>query len=62
MTFKWRGKPVFVRHRPQSEIDEVRAVDTTTLRHPQTDQERVQVRSFENGQRLRAAAGWFVAG
>lgn len=43
VTFKWRGKPVFVRHRPQSEIDEVRAVDASTLRHPQTDEERVQV-------------------
>lgn len=44
MTFKWRGKPVFVRHRPQSEIEEVRAVDVSTLRDKQKDEERVQVR------------------
>lgn len=44
MTFKWRGKPVFVRHRPQSEIDEVRAVDVNSLRDKQKDEERTQVR------------------
>jgi ubiquinol-cytochrome c reductase iron-sulfur subunit len=42
MTFKWRGKPVFVRHRPQSEIEEVRQVDVSSLRHKQTDEERTQ--------------------
>ncbi|EGD82354.1 Rieske iron sulfur protein [Salpingoeca rosetta] len=40
VTFKWRGKPVFVRHRTQKEIDEVRAVDVASLRHKETDQER----------------------
>jgi ubiquinol-cytochrome c reductase iron-sulfur subunit len=42
VTFKWRGKPVFVRHRPQSEIDTERKVDVKHLRHPQTDEERTQ--------------------
>ncbi|XP_041454466.1 cytochrome b-c1 complex subunit Rieske, mitochondrial-like [Lytechinus variegatus] len=42
MTFKWRGKPLFVRHRTQEEIDEVVAVDVGSLRDPQHDKERVQ--------------------
>eukprot|EP00056_Hartaetosiga_gracilis_P018639 m.11397 g.11397 ORF g.11397 m.11397 type:complete len:258 (+) comp6900_c0_seq1:52-825(+) len=41
VTFKWRGKPVFVRHRPQSEIDTERAVDISTLRHKESDDDRV---------------------
>ncbi len=36
----WRGKPVFVRYRTQKEIDEADAVDVSTLRDPQTDDER----------------------
>ena len=43
MTFKWRGKPVFVRHRPQAEVDAVRAVDVSTLRHKETDEARTKV-------------------
>lgn len=39
---KWRGKPVFIRHRSQKEIDEANAVDVSTLRDPQTDSDRVQ--------------------
>lgn len=39
--FKWRGKPLFVRHRTQEEIDDVRNVDLNTLRDPQHDDERV---------------------
>lgn len=39
--FKWQGKPLFVRHRSQDEIDTVRAVDITTLRDPQHDADRV---------------------
>ncbi|XP_033626259.1 cytochrome b-c1 complex subunit Rieske, mitochondrial-like [Asterias rubens] len=41
MTFKWRGKPLFVRHRTQAEIDDVVSVDVSSLRHPQQDSERV---------------------
>lgn len=40
-TIKWRGKPLFVRHRTQEEIDQVRAVDVSTLRDPETDEQRV---------------------
>jgi len=42
MTFKWRGKPLFIRHRTQEEIDTEAAVDVSTLRDPQSDSERVQ--------------------
>lgn len=40
-TIKWRGKPLFVRHRTQEEIDQVRAVDVSSLRDPETDEDRV---------------------
>lgn len=39
---KWRGKPVFIRHRTQGEIDEARQVDWKSLRDPQTDDSRVK--------------------
>jgi ubiquinol-cytochrome c reductase iron-sulfur subunit len=40
VTVKWRGKPVFVRHRTKKEIDEARAVPLAELRDPATDEER----------------------
>uniref|UniRef100_A0A4D5RA44 Cytochrome b-c1 complex subunit Rieske, mitochondrial n=1 Tax=Scolopendra viridis TaxID=118503 RepID=A0A4D5RA44_SCOVI len=40
MTFKWRGKPLFVRHRTQQEIDAEASVDLSVLRDPQPDSER----------------------
>jgi len=46
MTFKWRGKPLFVRHRTDEEIDREANVDVSTLRDPQTDAERVQDPKF----------------
>ena len=39
--FKWRGKPLFVRHRTQEEIDSVNSVDAASLRDPQEDADRV---------------------
>lgn len=39
---KWRGKPVFIRHRTQDEIHEAREVDWKSLRDPQSDEGRVQ--------------------
>merc|ERR1712139_72820 len=42
MTVKWRGKPVFIRHRSQAEIDSARSVDVNTLRHQESDEERVK--------------------
>ncbi len=42
VTFKWRGKPVFVGHRTEEEIEKARAVDIAELRDPQPDEARVQ--------------------
>ena len=39
---KWRGKPVFIRHRTQDEIDEACKVDWKVLRDPQPDDDRVK--------------------
>ena len=41
-TVKWRGKPVFVRHRTKKEIESARADDKVHLRDQETDAERVQ--------------------
>ena len=38
---KWRGKPVFIDHRPPERIAEARAVDLNELIDPQTDGDRV---------------------
>ncbi|ORZ39518.1 Rieske [2Fe-2S] iron-sulfur domain-containing protein [Catenaria anguillulae PL171] len=37
---KWRGKPIFIRHRTQDEIQEAASVDVASLRHPESDAER----------------------
>lgn len=37
---KWRGKPVFIRHRTQAEIEEAKSVDWEKLRDPQKDEDR----------------------
>jgi ubiquinol-cytochrome c reductase iron-sulfur subunit len=39
---KWRGKPVFIRHRTQAEIEEARSVDWKGFRDPQADEDRVK--------------------
>ena len=39
---KWRGKPVFIRHRTEDEINEANAVDVKSLRDPQKDEERTK--------------------
>ena len=39
---KWRGKPVFVRHRTPQEIEQARAVNVADLPDPQADAQRVQ--------------------
>ncbi|XP_062845740.1 cytochrome b-c1 complex subunit Rieske, mitochondrial [Trichomycterus rosablanca] len=41
MTFKWRGKPLFVRHRTEKEITAEAEVDLSQLRDPQHDRDRV---------------------
>ena len=42
VTVKWRGKPVFVRHRTPKEIQEARSAPLDQLRDPASDQSRVQ--------------------
>ena len=42
VTIKWRGFPVFVRHRTETEIEEARAVPLDALKDPETDAQRVK--------------------
>lgn len=42
VTFKWRGKPLFIRHRTAEEISTETAVTLSSLRDPQHDSERVK--------------------
>lgn len=42
VTIKWRGLPVFVRHRTPAEIEEAKAVPLTDLKDPQTDAQRTK--------------------
>jgi ubiquinol-cytochrome c reductase iron-sulfur subunit len=42
ITIKWRGSPVFIRHRTAEEIQAARSVDVSDLRDPQPDEARVQ--------------------
>ncbi|KAI9300329.1 cytochrome b-c1 complex subunit Rieske [Cunninghamella echinulata] len=42
VTIKWRGKPVFIRHRTQDEIAEANQINIAELRDPQQDAERVK--------------------
>lgn len=39
---KWRGKPVFVRHRTESEIEEAKSAHWQAFRDPQSDDDRVK--------------------
>lgn len=40
VTFKWRGKPLFIRHRTAEEISVEQSVAPSSLRDPQHDGER----------------------
>ena len=42
LTVKWRGKPVFIRHRTPGEIEAARADDDADLRQPEKDADRAQ--------------------
>ena len=42
VTIKWRGNPVFMRHRTQAEIDEAKAVPLSDLKDPETDEQRTK--------------------
>ncbi len=41
ITVKWRGKPVFIRHRTENEIIAAQSVQLSDLKDPQKDDERV---------------------
>lgn len=43
---KWRGKPVFIRHRTAHEIETAEATPMSELRHPETDKERAPRQEF----------------
>ncbi len=40
-TIKWRGKPVFIRHRTEAEVEAARAVKLSSLPDPEPDEDRV---------------------
>ena len=42
LTVKWRGGPVFIRHRTKKEIDDAVNTPLSDLKDPQTDAERVK--------------------
>ena len=42
ITVKWRGKPVFIRHRTSDEIAQANATDVADLRDPQADTARAE--------------------
>merc|ERR1711988_2048838 len=42
VTVKWRGKPVFVRHRTEAETNSARKVALSALKDPQMDEDRVK--------------------
>ncbi len=42
ITIKWRGKPVFIRHRTSSEIEDASAVTLDQLRDPEGDDARAK--------------------
>lgn len=46
VTIKWRGKPLFVRHRVDAEVAEMQNMDLSLLKDPQRDQDRVKHPSF----------------
>ena len=42
ITVKWRGKPIFIRHRTSSEINEANTTSMDELKHMATDESRVK--------------------
>lgn len=46
VTFKWRGKPLFIRHRTGQEISTEQSVPASSLRDPQQDHVNFKMYSF----------------
>ena len=42
ITVKWRGKPVFIKHRTEEEIGKAKDEDISKLRDPEEDDARTQ--------------------
>lgn len=42
LTVKWRGNPIFVRHRTKKEIEEAEKVNVASLPDPEADSKRVK--------------------
>ena len=42
ITVLWRGKPVFIKRRTETEISEAQSVSLEELKHPENDQDRVK--------------------
>merc|ERR1719235_1290125 len=42
VTVKWRGKPVFIRHRTDSEIEDAKTAPLSDMRDPEEDSARTQ--------------------
>ena len=42
ITVLWRGKPVFIKRRTETEISEAKAVSLDDLKHPEKDEDRVK--------------------
>lgn len=42
VTIKWRGLPVFVRHRTAAEIEEAQSVPLSDLKDPESDEQRTK--------------------
>ncbi len=42
ITVLWRGKPVFIKRRTDSEISEAQSVNLDDLKHPEKDEDRVK--------------------
>jgi ubiquinol-cytochrome c reductase iron-sulfur subunit len=42
ITVLWRGKPVFIKRRTESEISEAQSVSLDVLKHPEKDEDRVK--------------------
>lgn len=42
ITIKWRGKPVFIRHRTAKEIEEAKATKLADLKDPEADAKRIK--------------------
>lgn len=55
ITVKWRGKPVFIRHRTEAEIASAESVDVSTLRDPQSDDQRLM-----NNPEGKVAKEWLI--